>query len=157
MTKNRKRTTTGTPVTYKTPAPAGGVQLETFIPWTLVKRRVRRQIITPLDARAQFTEEAAQERRDRVAAQDTSLMRALGLAHHWLRLLDEGKCASITEIAAIEGVDLGQASRTAQLAGLAPNIVEAAVHDTENRLALEKVVRRKLPSEWSRQQRIIEE
>ena len=40
---------TGKPVTYPIPSPAGGVQMETFIPWTLVKRGIRREIITPLD------------------------------------------------------------------------------------------------------------
>lgn len=39
---------TGEAVTYQIPAPAGGVQLETFIPWTLVKRGVKREVITPL-------------------------------------------------------------------------------------------------------------
>lgn len=40
------------------------MQLETFIPWTLVKRRVRREIITPLDAPVEFREEAAVEHRE---------------------------------------------------------------------------------------------
>lgn len=52
----------GEAVTYKIPAPAGEVQLETFIPWTLVKRGVKREVITPLDAPQAFREEAAAER-----------------------------------------------------------------------------------------------
>lgn len=40
---------TGEAVTFQIPNPAGGVQMETFVPWTLVKRGVRREIITPLD------------------------------------------------------------------------------------------------------------
>lgn len=51
---------------------------------------------------------------------DTPLMRALGLAHHWQRLLDEGRFSSMTEIAAAEGIDLGQASKMSRLARLAP-------------------------------------
>ena len=39
----------GTPVTFQIPSPAGGVQMETYIPWTLVKRGVRRKVITPFD------------------------------------------------------------------------------------------------------------
>ena len=50
MAKMDKGVLTGNPVTYQIPSPAGGVQMETFIPWTLVKRGVRREIITPLDA-----------------------------------------------------------------------------------------------------------
>ena len=40
----------GDPVTYQTPLPAGGVQMETFLPWTLVRRGLKKQVITPLDA-----------------------------------------------------------------------------------------------------------
>lgn len=34
----------GDPVTYQTPLPAGGVQMETFLPWTLVRRGLKKQI-----------------------------------------------------------------------------------------------------------------
>lgn len=79
----------GDPVTYQTPLPAGGVQMETFLPWTLVRRGLKKQVITPLDAPQEFLDEARRERLVREMAQDTPLMRALGLAHHWQRLLDE--------------------------------------------------------------------
>ncbi len=42
--------------------------METFIPWTLVKRGIRREILTPLDAPQAFTVEAAAERTKRKAA-----------------------------------------------------------------------------------------
>ena len=77
--------------TYQIPDPAGGVQLETFIPWTLVKRGVKREVITPLDAPEAFREEAAGERETRKTAEDSALVRALGLAHYWQTLLDSGK------------------------------------------------------------------
>lgn len=80
MAKKHRGTLTGEPVTYQIPAPAGGVQMETFIPWTLVKRGVKRQVITPIDAPEQFQVEATVERRERKAEQDTPLIRALGLA-----------------------------------------------------------------------------
>lgn len=53
------------------------------------------------------------------------MLRALGLAHHWQRLLDEGRFSSMTEIAAAEGIDLGQASKMSRLAQLAPDLIEA--------------------------------
>ena len=77
MAKMDKGVLTGKPVTYPIPSPAGGVQMETFIPWTLVKRGIRREIITPLDAPQAFTVEAAAERTKRNAAQNTPLIRAL--------------------------------------------------------------------------------
>ena len=153
MAKKHTGLLTGIPVTYQTPSPAGGVQMETFIPWTLVKRGVRRQVITPLDAPQEFLSEATREREARESAQDTALMRALGLAYHWQRLLDEGRFTSITKIAEAEGLDLGRASRIARLAQLAPDIVEACLATRENGLALEHVIRRALPVDW-RVQRI---
>ena len=60
----------GKAVTYLIPDPAGGVTMETFIPWTLVKRGVKKQVITSLDAPDQFQEEAAVCRQERKAAQD---------------------------------------------------------------------------------------
>ena len=73
----------GESVTYSIPDPAGGVKLETFIPWTLVKRGVKKEVITPIDSPREFLAEAINEREARKAAQDTPLVRALGLAHYW--------------------------------------------------------------------------
>ncbi len=124
MAKMDKGVLTGKPVTYPIPSPAGGVQMETFIPWTLVKRGVRREIITPLDAPQAFTLEAAAERAKRKAAQNTPLIRALGLAHYWQRLLDEGRAKTIADIAAAESIDVTQARRVLRLTLLAPAVVE---------------------------------
>ncbi|UZR30746.1 hypothetical protein [Methylococcus mesophilus] len=118
---------TGRPVTTTIPSPADGVRLETFLPWTLVKRGVKREVITPLGTPAAFREEARQEVEKRRAEQDTPLIRALGLAHFWQRLLDEGKFESLSEIANAEGLDLSQASRVGRLVQLAPEIVEACL------------------------------
>ncbi len=143
---------TGEPVTFQIPTPAGGVQMETFIPWTLVKRGVRRRVITPLDAPQAFEKETVAERHARAAAQPSALVRALGLAHHWQNLLDDGRYASMTEIAAVEGIDPGRASRIARLAHLAPDVVEACLTNDSGEIALEHLIRRgSLPLEWEDQ------
>ncbi len=80
MTLKHRGRAKGDPVTYQIPLPAGGVQMETFLPWTLVRRGLKKQVITPLDAPQEFLEEARRERLMRDAAQDTPLLRALGLA-----------------------------------------------------------------------------
>ena len=77
MAKNDRGMVTGEPVTYQIPAPAGGVQMETFIPWTLVKRGVRRQVITPIDAPEHFQKEAVEEQSARKQAKNNPLIRAL--------------------------------------------------------------------------------
>ncbi|QVX39875.1 hypothetical protein J4H89_06730 [Ralstonia solanacearum] len=146
MSRNHRGRILGEPVTRKLPAPAGGVQLETFVPWALVKRGSKKQVITPLDAPQEFAIEARREQRDRDATQDTPLMRALGLAHYWQRLLDEQRFASVAEIAEAEGIDVSRAYRLLRLTLLAPAIVEqlTAVSGT----ALEPMMRRTWPREW---------
>lgn len=151
MARKDKGMLTGTPVTYQIPAPAGGVQMETFIPWTLVKRGVRRQVITPIDAPEHFQREAVVERSARKEAKDSPLIRALGLAHYWQRLLDEGKYRSLTEISALEGIALSQASRTAQLTKLAPEIVKSCLPIGRVGPKLEVLSRVCLTSMWVEQ------
>lgn len=151
MSKKHRGRAKGDPVTYQLPTPAGGVQLETFLPWTLVKRGFKKQVITPLDAPQEFLDHARRERLVREADQNAPLLRALGLAHHWQRLLDEGRFDSMTEIAAAEGIDRGQASRIAQLTRLAPSIVEACVASKKTGLALEHLIRRAIPADWDAQ------
>ena len=156
MAKNDKGMMTGEPVTYQIPAPAGGVQMETFIPWTLVKRGVRRQVITPIDAPEHFQKEAVLERSARKEAKDSPLIRALGLAHYWQRLLDEGKYRSLTEITALEGMDRGQVSRTAQLIRLAPAIVECCLSEGRCGPKLATLARVCLANTWTDQSSLIQ-
>ena len=147
---------TGEAVTFQIPNPAGGVKMETFIPWTLVKRGVRRKSITPLDTPQAFADESAQEREARVAAQDSALVRALGMAHHWQRLLDDGRFTSMTEIAQAEGLNPGRASTIARLVHLAPDVVEACLTDGSG-IALEHLIRNgSLPLDWQQQRRMIQ-
>lgn len=54
MSKKHRGWFKGDPVTYQLPNPAGGVQLETFVPWTLVKRGLRKQVITAWTRRRNF-------------------------------------------------------------------------------------------------------
>lgn len=151
MAKNDKGMVTGDPVTYQIPAPAGGVQMETFIPWTLVKRSVRRQVITPIDAPEHFENEAVVERNARKQAKDRPLIRALGLAHYWQRLLDEGKYRSLTEIAALEELDLSQASRIAQLILLAPDLIQSCLSADDGGPTLKELARVCAACDWGQQ------
>ena len=66
-------------------------------------------------------------------------------------MMDEGRFASITEIAEAEGFDLGRASRIARLAQLAPSIVEACATGAAAGVTLESVSRRAIPQRWDEQ------
>jgi hypothetical protein len=155
MPRKSQGRVTGRPVTATIPNPAGGVKLETFIPWTLVKRGAKKQVITPIEAPEAFRVEAVRERTNRKAAKDTPLVRALGLAHYWQHLLDTGKFESLTEIAAAEGMDLGQVSRIARLALMEPGVVEAGLVGEENRLNLEKLIRNEVAAGSASQARAV--
>ena len=156
MAKNDRGMLTGTPVTYQIPAPAGGVQMETFIPWTLVKRGVRRQVITPIDAPEHFQREAVVERSVRKDTKNSPLIRALGLAHHWQRLIDEGKYRSFTEIAAAEGMDQGQVSRMAQLTRLAPEVIHSCLTAGRHALKLDELARVRIAHTWADQSSLVQ-
>jgi len=73
----------GRPRTNEVPQPAGGVRMETFVPWTLVKRGAKKHAITPIDAPEAFRVEAVQPRH---AEEETAALRALGLAYYWQHL-----------------------------------------------------------------------
>ena len=152
MSKKHRGRYQGDPVTYQLPSPAGGVQLETFVPWTLVKRGLRKQIITPLDAPQEFMEEARRERQARESAQDSALLRALGLAYHWQRLLDEQRVGSVAEIAEAEEINVTQVRRLMRLTLLAPAVVEQLVGTSET--PLEQLMRCPWPTAWKDQIRV---
>ena len=56
---------------------------------------------------------------------DETLIRALGRAHRWKRLLEEGRYRSAAEIAEAEGVTRSFVNRLLRLTLLVPDIVEA--------------------------------
>jgi hypothetical protein len=153
MSKRHYGKQTGRPVTHEIPTPAGGVRLETFIPWRLVQRGAKKQIITPLEAPQEFVSEAAREREARAAGEDSALMRTLGLAHHWRRILDEERAASVADIANAEGMDVTQVRRVMRLTLLAPEVIERMVGAPD--MVLEQVMRRPWPLSWSDQRKML--
>jgi len=68
----------GRPRTNEIPQPAGGVRIETFVPWTLVKRGAKKKVVTPSGATEGFRVKAAQPWD---AEMEAPALRALGLAH----------------------------------------------------------------------------
>jgi hypothetical protein len=56
---------------------------------------------------------------------DSAPVKALARAFRWRRILDDGVCATIGELARREGVNRSYLSRALRLTLLAPEIVEA--------------------------------
>ncbi len=85
------------------------------VPLTIRRRPGRRTVVTP----AQDGGETAIPTRA-----DPALVKALARAFRYQRLLDEGRYASISEMAAAERIDRGYLGRVLHLTLLAPDIVE---------------------------------
>ena len=84
------------------------------IPMTFRKRGGRKMIVTP--------DGAAWAPRPRV---DNAMVKALARAFRWRRMLDDGECVTIGELAKRENVNRGYMSRVLRLTLLVPEIVEA--------------------------------
>jgi hypothetical protein len=142
---------TGISTTHTLPTPAGGVRLETFVPWELVRRGVRRQVVTPSGEPLELGTPASKQNDIKAETHDTPLLRALGLAHHWRRLLYEERIASMDQIAQAEGVDVNYVRRPVRLTLLAPKVVERLAAGDEARL--DDLLGRSLPIDWSEHER----
>ncbi len=89
------------------------------VPMTIRRRGGRKQIIGPDGAPVRAGDDAAETRGD------PALVKALARAFRWRRMLEEGRYASIRDLAAKEGVDRSYVGRVLNLTLLAPDMVEA--------------------------------
>ena len=88
------------------------------VPMKIRRRPGRKTVVTPVvDGLPTHTTTRA----------DPALLKALARAFRYQRMLDDGRYASISEMAAAEKLDRGYLGRLLQLTLLAPDIVEAIV------------------------------
>ena len=87
------------------------------VPLTIRRRGGRKQIIGP--------DGPCARQRGAATRGDPALVKALARAFRWRRMLEEGRYASIRELAAAEGVDRAYVGRVLNLTLLAPDLVEA--------------------------------
>jgi hypothetical protein len=89
------------------------------------------------------------------ARPDETLIRALARAHRWNRMLENGRCRSISEIAEMEKIDRSFVSRLLDLTLLAPDIQEAILEERQAKgLQLEELTRA-MPGAWEEQRRLV--
>ncbi len=86
------------------------------VPLKIRRRPGRKTVVMPVSPAGADTTIATRA--------DPALVKALARAFRYQRLLDEGRYASITEMAAGEQIDRGYLGRLLQLTILAPDIVE---------------------------------
>ncbi|MDZ4865341.1 MAG: hypothetical protein SGJ01_18125 [Gemmatimonadota bacterium] len=82
---------------------------------------------------------------------DPSLLKALGRAFRWKRLLDDGTFASVSEIARAERLDRTYVGDILRLTLLAPEIVEAIVDGRQGEGMTLPSLLKAMPAEWETQ------
>jgi hypothetical protein len=103
-------------VTHGVETRLDGETLVVRIPMRFQRRGGRKRIVAP-DGREIVPTSKPQP--------DGTLIKALARARRWQRMLDEGRFASVRELAEADGVGLSYVSRILRLGLLAPEIVEA--------------------------------
>jgi hypothetical protein len=91
-----------------------GKTITVHIPMTFGKRGGRKLVVTP--------DGAPWAPRPRV---DNAMVKALARAFRWRKMLDDGVCGTIEELAKAKGLNATYVSRVLRLTLLAPEIVEA--------------------------------
>jgi hypothetical protein len=102
-----------------------GETINVFIPMTWKKRRSGQKVIIAPDGSDAWTPTKARP--------DETLICALARAHRWNRMLQQGRCRSIAEIAEAEKIDRAYVSRLLDLTLLAPDIQEAILEGRGSR------------------------
>jgi len=82
---------------------------------------------------------------------DPVLVKALARAFHWKRMLDEGRYASVRELAQGEGVKPSYAAGVLRLTLLAPTLVEAVLDGRQTQRLTLDLLLKSFPLWWRAQ------
>ena len=86
---------------------------------------------------------------------DRAVLVALARAHHWKKLMDEGKCKSSFDIATKLVVDAGYVRKILRLNDLSPKIVQRFLNGTEPNGLSQKKLMQSLPYSWEEQEKML--
>jgi hypothetical protein len=123
---------------------AGGITVR--VPLTIRRRPGRKTMVTPVRDGG----EAALP-----ARADPALVKALARAFRYQRLLDEGRYASISEMAAAERIERGYLGSLLRLTLLAPDIVEAILDGRQPAALGLQGLLGAVPADWSGQRQAL--
>ena len=84
---------------------------------------------------------------------DNTLLRAVVQAFHWKSQLEAGQFATVSELAAAEGLNGSYVSHVLRLALLAPDLVEAVVQGSQPTTMQLQALVRNVPDHWDMQRR----
>lgn len=118
----------------RTSSPADTIMLH--LPFRIVKRGGRKEIRPPANLPAQHRT-------------DTTLIKALGRAFRWKRMLDAGDFSTLDELARHEGIAPSYLTRILRLTLLAPEAVEAILDGRQGSEVTLARVMEPFPVEWN--------
>ena len=117
------------------------------VPLTIRRRPGRKAVVMPVRAQG---DAAIPTRRD------PALVKALARAFRYQRLLDEGRYASVTEMAVAERIERGYLGSLLRLTLLAPDIVEAILEGRQaDGVGLPQLLE-PFPADWAAQRDVID-
>ena len=112
-----------------------------MVPLTIRRRGGRKVVVAPEGA-------AGAPPRTQV---DSTLVKALARAFRWRRMLEDGRYASIAELAWAEKINASYACRVLRLTLLAPDIVEAILDGRQVQEMTLPVLMAAFPIDWRAQ------
>jgi len=122
-----------------------GKAMTVHVPMTFQTRGGRKLVVTP-DGVPSWAKP-----RQRI---DNAMVKALGRAFRWQKLLDTGKYATIEEIAEAEKINTSYVSRILRLTLLSPEIVERILDGRQPTSMALKSLQKGLPVSWGEQSKI---
>jgi hypothetical protein len=119
--------------------------ISVHVPFSIRKYGGRKQVVTPVNA-------PVSNLRPRV---DSTLVKALGRAFRWKRMLESGEFTTITELAERENLALTYMTRVLRLSLLSPEVVEMILEGQQGPGMTLAALLEPLPVEWNLQFRSI--
>jgi hypothetical protein len=125
-----------------------GQQRVTQVPLTIKRRQTRKLLLPPTPGEASRAS----------GGLDVPMIKTLGKAFYWKRLLDEGRYPTATDLARALKLEPGWVAEVLRLTMLAPDIIEAILDGRQPRHLNLQVLRGRhelLPRDWEEQRRLL--
>ena len=122
-------------------------QRVTLVPLTIKRRQNRKLLIPPAPDAATVT-----------GGFDVPMIKTLGKAFYWKRLLEEGRYPTTTDLARALKLEPGWVAEVLRLTLLAPDIVEAILDGRQPRHLNLQTLRGRhdlLPRDWAEQRKVL--
>ena len=125
-----------------------GTQRVTMVPLTIRRKQNRKLLTPPSGSSANVMS----------GGMDIPMIKTLGKAFYWQRLLDEGKYATAKDLARAFKLEPGWVAEVLRMTHLAPDIIEAILDGSQPRHLNLQTIRGRhepLPRDWEDQKKML--